>query len=68
MNALEKRQEFLDFIKGAFLSASSTLHSTGKVTALVEKQMIQEFDRLSKDPSSIFFYPVKQLSAKKLDL
>jgi SAM-dependent methyltransferase len=68
MNTLEKRQEFLDFMKASFLSASSTLHSTGKVTALLEKQMIQEFDRLSEDPSSIFFYPVKQLSAKKLDI
>jgi SAM-dependent methyltransferase len=68
MNEIEKRQEFLDSIKAAFLSASSTLRSTGKTTDILEKQMIQDFDRLSKDPSSIFLYPVKQLSAEKLGI
>lgn len=68
MNELEKRHEFLDYMKATFLSASSTLRSTGKVTDILEEQMIQDFDRLSKDPSSIFLYPVKQLSAKKLGI
>ena len=66
MNELEKRQEFLDYMKSTFLSASSTLRSTGKVTDILEEQMIQDFDLLSKDPSSIFLYPVKQVSAQKL--
>lgn len=68
MNELEKRHEFLEYMKATFLSASSTLRSTGKVTDILEEQMIQDFDRLSRDPSSIFLYPVKQLSAKKLGI
>lgn len=68
MNDIEKRQKFLDYMKATFLSASSTLRSTGKVTDILVEEMRQEFEQLSKNPSSIFLYPVKQLIAKKLDI